>query len=104
MDFKKRNIKIGHSTYKVQYMDKIPVVEGEGFRFGEINTADKLISVATQKPNKKKFSEDQLKTTYYHELIHGILGEGQYLSESNNEPLVEWLAYCFVQLSKQNAL
>lgn len=29
--------------------------------------------------------------TIYHEVIHSILLEGQWISQSDNEPLVEWL-------------
>jgi hypothetical protein len=35
-----------------------------------------------------------------HEIVHAILDEGQYGEISSNEPLVEWLAKCLIQLNK----
>ena len=51
-----------------------------------------------------KINNDSLQETYYHEILHSILNEGQYNEESDNEPLVEWMAKCLLQLKKQNAL
>ena len=48
--------------------------------------------------------KDTLQETYYHEIIHSILNEGQYKEESDDEHLVEWIAKCLLQLKKQNAL
>lgn len=105
MELKDRKIKVGHSVYSLLFMKKTTLEVGEEkFNFGNTNTADKIIEIAKIKPSGKSFTKEELLDTYYHELIHAILDEGQYCQESNNESLVEWIAHCLVQLSKQKAL
>lgn len=72
--------------------------------FGRTNAIDKHIYIATKNDNNKKLSNVEIKTTLYHELIHAILSEGAYGKESDNEPLVEWIAKCLVQLNTNNII
>lgn len=39
-----------------------------------------------------------------HELFHAVLAEGQYLSSTSDEPLVEWLARCTKHLIDQKVI
>lgn len=102
METEDRKIRLNSSTYTVEFMDKIPV--RRGFRWGETDTVEKTIKVATKKASGRKMTNDEKKLTYFHELVHAILDEGQYCKESNNETLVEWIGHCLLQLSKQKAL
>lgn len=100
---KQKRIKIFNTTYTIKYIDKIENNENK-FVFGRTNTVDKHIYIATKSYNNKKLSNVEIKTTLYHELIHAILSEGSYENETNDEPLVEWIAKCLVQLSTNNII
>ena len=76
----------------------------ESFYFGMSNAIYKEIKLSTKLPDNTKVNNDSLQETYYHEILHSILNEGQYKEESDNEPLIEWMAKCLLQLKKQNAL
>ena len=100
---KQKRIKIFNTTYTIKYIDKIENNENK-FVFGITNAIDKHIYIATKNDNNKKLSNVEIKTTLYHELIHAILSEGAYEKESDNEPLVEWIAKCLVQLNTNNII
>lgn len=100
---KQKRIKIFNTTYTIKYIDKIENNENK-FVFGRTNAIDKHIYIATKNDNNKKLSNVEIKTTLYHELIHAILSEGAYGKESDNEPLVEWIAKCLVQLNTNNII
>ena len=53
---------------------------------------------------KTKQPDSELYVTLVHEIIHAVLDTGQYLEESQKEPLVEWLARCIISLLKQDIL
>ena len=100
---KQKRIKIFNTTYTIKYIDKIENNENK-FVFGRTNAIDKHIYIVTKNDNNKKLSNVEIKTTLYHELIHAILSEGAYEKESDNEPLVEWIAKCLVQLNTNNII
>lgn len=100
---KQKRIKIFNNIYTIKYVDKIKSDEDK-FLFGITNVIDKHIYIATKNDNNKKLSNVEIKTTLYHELIHAILSEGAYEKESDNEPLVEWIAKCLVQLNTNNII
>ena len=104
MEIKNRQIKIGNSRWKVKLEESMLGEDGESFYFGISNATYKEIKLSTKLPDNTKIKDDSLQETYYHEILHSILNEGQYNEESDNEPLVEWIAKCLLQLKKQNAL
>lgn len=53
---------------------------------------------------KAKQPDSEIYITLIHEIIHTILDTGQYLEESQKEPLIEWLARCIISLLKQDIL
>ena len=53
---------------------------------------------------KAKQPDLEIYITLVHEIIHAVLDTGQYLEESQKEPLVEWLARCIISLLKQDIL
>lgn len=104
MEIKNRQIKIGNSRWKVKLEESMLSEDGKSFYFGTSNATYKEIKLSTKLPDNTKIKDDSLQETYYHEMLHSILDEGQYKEESDNEPLVEWIAKCLLQLKKQNAL
>lgn len=75
MELQNRKVKLSLSTYDVKFVDKIDTEDG--FRWGECNTAHKTITIATKRADgKRKITDDELRATYYHELVHAILDEG----------------------------
>lgn len=104
METKDRQIKIGNSRWKVKYKDVLSSEDKEIFYFGLSDFIHKEIKLSTKLPDNKIMDKDTLQETYYHEIIHSILNEGQYKEVSKDEPLVEWIAKCLLQLKKQNAL
>ena len=104
MEIKNRQIKIGNSRWKVKLEESMLSKDGESFYFGNSNATYKEIKLSTKLPDNTKINNDSLQETYYHEILHSILNEGQYNEESDNESLVEWMAKCLLQLKKQNAL
>lgn len=97
-----KRFKIYKNIYTIKYVDKIPT-DKNLFLFGQANTIDKEILIATEGENKS-LSTDTIKLTLLHELVHVILDEGCYNNESGNEPLVEWLAKGFKELLDKNII
>ena len=104
MEIKNRQIKIGNSKWKIKLEESMLSEDKEIFYFGLSDFIHKEIKLSTKLSDNKIMDKDTLQETYYHEIIHSILNEGQYKGESDNEPLVEWIAKCLLQLKKQNAL
>ena len=103
MELKSRRIKIGNSTWKVKLKDKVNGDNNE-YWLGVSNPLYKVIEISTKYPNDKDIEYTNNLETYYHEIIHSIFSEGQYLDEEKNEPLVEWCAKCLAQLKLQDAI
>lgn len=93
------------NRWKVKFHDKIINPNDDcQWRWGDENSGTRRIRIAEGDSEGNKFSERDLKHTYYHELMHACLDEGQYLDASCNEPMVEWLAKCLVTLGEQGKL
>ena len=104
MEIKNRQIKIGNSKWKIKLEESMLSEDKEIFYFGLSDFIHKEIKLSTKLSDNKIIDKDTLQETYYHEIIHSILNEGQYKEVSKDEPLVEWIAKCLLQLKKQNAL
>ena len=50
----------------------------------------------------KPLSDKEIQDTVVHEVIHAILDTLCFFDVSNNEPVVEWLTKCLIQLEKQD--
>lgn len=103
MNNNSKTVNILGTTYTIEYVDKIDIEE-PNFRFGECCSASHNIKIATKYYDKKDIEDYEISRNLLHEIIHAILDEGQYFQESNNEPLVEWLARCIQSIIKQNIL
>ena len=100
--FKDRNLNIFGTKYRIKFIDKVS--DTENFKFGLCNHIQKTILVNTKDDKGNSLPPEEVKLTLLHEVIHAILGEGQYLHSNEDEPLVEWLARNINSLTKQNLL
>lgn len=86
-------------TYEVNFHDGVYDVEdNQHWIFGNCCLADRVINISTKTQYGKPLSNNQIKTTFTHELTHIILESGQFYDESYNEHLVEWIGKCISML------
>lgn len=98
--------KIFNTMWTVSFVDSITMenAKEDEFTFGETVFEDNAIKIATKNGDGKQLSENTVKLTLLHEMIHAILCTGQYNDCGENEPLVEWLANCIYSLKEQGKL
>lgn len=97
--------KIFNSTWEVSYVDHIKSNPKKGeFVFGETDHVNNKIRVAIKDNKGNILPETTIHITALHEMVHAILGAGQYEDCSNNEALVEWIANCIYSLKQQKKL
>lgn len=103
---KEKKLSIMGTQYTVEYLEEVKKDDqDEGLvSEGLCDSSNRSIKVATRRPDGKELPENEIKKNFLHELFHAILDEGQYLEESSNEPMVEWLARCTLDLIRQKAL
>lgn len=104
MNNNSKTINIFGTTYTIEYVDKIETDNPGIWRFSETDTASHTIQVCTKLYNGLPINKEEMNENLIHEIIHAILDEGMYFSESSNEPLVEWLSRCIYSILKQNIL
>lgn len=97
MEYKDRTIDIFGSKWKLKFVDKIDL-EDDSNPDGITDANKRLIVVSTNQ------SDNEVMITLLHELIHAILDTGQYLSSSQNEPMVEFVARSLYSLTKQGLI
>lgn len=97
MEYKDRTIDIFGSKWKLKFVDKIDL-EDDSNPDGITDANKRLIAVSTNQ------SDNEVMITLLHELIHAILDTGQYLSSSQNEPMVEFVARSLYSLIKQRLI
>lgn len=103
---KEKKLSIMGTQYTVEYLEEVKKDDqDEGLvSEGLCDSSNRSIKVATRRPDGKELPENEIKKNFLHELFHAILDEGQYLNESINEPMVEWLARCTLDLIRQKVL
>lgn len=100
-----KKFKIFGEPWRIKWVDCIRNPENPDlWRFGETDTGEHTIRISTNTIKGTPLKARSLEVTKAHELVHAILDEGQFIEESVNEPLVEWLAKCIVSLKEQNVL
>lgn len=97
MEYKDRTIDIFGSKWKLKFVDKIDL-EDDSNPDGITDANKRLIAISTNQ------SDNEIIITLLHELIHAILDTGQYLSSSQNEPMVEFVARSLYSLTKQGLI
>ena len=89
--------------YTIKFVDSIPVepnAEPGTFYYGQNDRCKGLITVALLDREGKPLSEETVRLTALHEIVHAIFSSGAYSAENCNEALVEWCAKCLNQLIK----
>lgn len=103
---KNKTVIIFGDKFKIKYVPSVtfPGKEDGYFYRGLTTFDDRVIQIATLDAKGNPLDEKDMKYTLTHELIHAILGSGMYHEENTNEPLVELLAKCVVQLIDQKVI
>lgn len=104
MEFKNRAFKFFNETYSIRYVDHIDSEEDGTYSFGCTDLVNKVITIALKGSNDRQYSNTHIEQILRHELVHVILAEGQYLEESLNESLVEWIAKCIGILKEKGLI
>lgn len=106
MEYKNRTFKLFGETWKIVYKKGISLpgdTETVGMHhFGITSGAEHTIYVNLLNSRGKPATKETIESTLRHELVHAIFGSGQYLSCSDDEPLVEWTGKCIGELIRQN--
>ena len=101
-DFNNKQFDIFGTVFTIKLVDTLDE-DDNNLHYGltEDNTKEIKISKEVM---KAKQSDSEIYITLVHEIIHAILNTGQYLEESQKEPLIEWLTRCIISLLKQDIL
>lgn len=101
-DFNNKQFDIFGTIFTIKLVDTLDE-EDNLLHYGitEGNTKEIRISKEVM---KTKQPDSEIYITLVHEIIHAILDTGQWIEESQKEPLVEWLARCIISLLKQDIL
>lgn len=99
------SFKIFNTNWTVSFIDTFKEeVDKDTFKLGDTNYETNDIRVATKTKDGIILPESTVQLTLLHEMMHAILGSGQYNHYSDDEPLVEWLANCIYSLKEQGKL
>ena len=101
-DFNNKQFDIFGTVFTIKLVDTLDE-DDNNLHYGltEDNTKEIKISKEVM---KIKQSDSEIYITLVHEIIHAVLNTGQYLEESQKEPLIEWLTRCIISLLKQDIL
>lgn len=102
--YKNRTIKIFNTPYKILYVNNIEMENPDRTTMGETDSNLKTIKIRVFNREGHPVSRQEMEICLLHELFHAILAEGQYLSCTSDEPLVEWLARCTKHLIDQKVI
>lgn len=101
-DFNNKQFDIFGTTFTIKLVDTLDA-DDNLLHYGLTEGNTKEISISKE-VMKVKQPDSEIYVTLVHEIIHAVLDTGQYLEESQKEPLVEWLARCIISLLKQDIL
>lgn len=101
-DFNNKQFDIFGTVFTIKLVDTLDE-DDNNLHYGltEYNTKEIRIS---KEVIKAKQPDSEIYITLVHEIIHAVLNTGQYLEESQKEPLIEWLTRCIISLLKQDIL
>lgn len=99
-DYKNRTIKIFDTEWKIKFLDKVYTDENT-WVFGLSVGAERILYVSLKDKNDKPLKDSEIQDTVVHEIIHAVLDTLCFFDISHNEPAVEWLTKCLIQLEKQ---
>lgn len=101
-DFNNKQFDIFGTVFTIKLVDTLDE-EDKLLHYGITECNTKKIRISKEVMNAKQ-PDSEIYITLVHEIIHAILDTGQYLEESQKEPLVEWIARCIISLLKQDIL
>lgn len=101
-DFNNKQFDIFGTIFTIKLVDTLDK-EDNLLHYGLTEDNTKEISISKE-VMKVKQPDSEIYVTLVHEIIHAVLDTGQYLEESQKEPLVEWLARGIISLLKQDIL
>lgn len=99
---KNQKFKLFNTEWTIVYVDEIKR-EDDSFYFGLTDYVCKKIFIVTKDSNDNPLSENEIKRTLLHELMHAILITGCF-EDCNTEPCVEWIANCLYSLLEQKII
>jgi hypothetical protein len=99
MKYKNFSIDFFGTKFRIEFVDDMILIDDKGC-WGITDSVKGIIKVATT-ANGRQLSQEEIRLTLYHELVHAIFFAGLYHGSNEDEPLVEWLAKCLNQLYKK---
>lgn len=100
-EFKDFSFELFGTTWNVKFIEKSKELEDGKYELGNSNYMTNTITVSTHDADGNPLSEENVKLTLFHEIVHSIFATGSYISSTEDEPLVEWTARCINSLLKQ---
>lgn len=100
---KKKKFKLFNTEWEIEYVDSFDEENDSAVKLGHTCYLTHKIQVA-RTADGVKLSKEDIELTLLHEIVHSILGSGNYIAYSSDEPLVEWIANCIISLKKQNII
>lgn len=99
-EHKDKKIRIFDTQWNIKFLDKV-YNNGDHWVFGLCVGSERTLYISLKAENGKSLSNKEIQDTIMHEVIHAILDTMCFFEISNNEPAVEWLSKCLIQLEKQ---
>lgn len=101
-DFNNKQFDVFGTIFTIKLVDTLDE-EDSNLYYGLTEGNIKEIRISKE-VMKAKQPDSEVYVTLVHEIIHAVLDTGQWIEESQKEPLVEWLARCIISLLKQDIL
>ena len=101
-DFNNKQFDVFGTIFTIKLVDTLDE-EDSNLYYGLTEGNIKEIRISKE-VMKAKQPDSEVYVTLVHETIHAVLDTGQWIEESQKEPLVEWLARCIISLLKQDIL
>lgn len=96
--YKDKEFDLFGDKWTIKYVDTLTQKEDNAELYGLTDYGNRTIYIATTLDGKTPVSKRDLRLTLLHELNHAILQSGQYMEETSDEPLIEWMAKCYYKL------
>ena len=84
------SIELLGSTYKIKWVDRVAKEKEEtSWLLGRTTPSLRTIEISTLNEKDEPIIEEQIATTFWHEVSHAIIGEGCYSSYNDDEPFID---------------
>lgn len=101
------SIKLLGSTYKIKWVDSVAKEKEEketSWLLGRTIPSLRTIEISTLNEKDEPIIEEQIATTFWHEVSHAIIVEGCYSNYNDDEPFIEWVGKNLKFLIENNKL